>query len=990
MSAERITRVDVSVRAYTEALDKPDVDRRFYENVAPATGWSLIFDTETTIDYRLALRFGCYQLRQGPDLREHGLFYDPDEVSKTELATLTKFASERGMKLEPVGKFLAEVFVGFAYEVGAAYIGLNLPFDLSRLAIGHTGCSPSRKSFAMVGGFTFRYSEDDRKPKIQVKHLNSRCALIRFTIPRRPQETPGGMRRRGVFAADRRGHFIDLRSLASALLSGSWSLARLGEFLETEHQKIETDEHGKITPEYLEYACQDVQVTWECYVKLAEQYKRLGLRTATERIISEASLGKAYLDEIGIKPWSVQQPDFPRHLLGAAMASYYGGRAEVHARRVVVPVVYCDFLSMYPTVCVLMRLWNFVRSQGMSFEQKTDWAKAFLESVTVYTMQQPENWHKLTALVRVLPDGDMFPVRAKYDGANRSIGLNLLTSDKPMWFTMADCVASKLLTGKPPVVLEAVAFRPKPSQEGLRPVSIGGNPENLIDPSTDDFFKSAIELRQSIKGKMKNAGPEERARLETEQQQLKICVNATSYGIFVELNPNTHGTPVKQHCYGGHAQPFDVSTTTVEEPGRFFNPILGTLITGAARLMLALCETVAGKHGLTWAFCDTDGIALTPQDPGEGCSLDESVETVREWFRELSPYDGKPHILKLEDDNYRISEGSLTNERERLYLFAVSSKRYALFNEAEDGQPIIRKASAHGLGHLVAPYEDSDAPDWIPAPVVSMNKLGVRRWQHDLWYLILLAAKSAWPECVEFSRIPAFSKPAVSQYAATSPELVDWFGKFNVGKEYRKTVRPFGFMLSCQARRDLPTDEMPRASAPYDRDPLKALARVFDRVTGEPIPREKLRSVGEAISQYHLHPESKFLRADYLDTGFTLRRHVHVLGVEHIGKESNRWEESVAVGELMVAELSYGECPEQYRERLAALVAHVSPTSRRRLAHVSKVSASEIQRIAKGAVQPGPETIAKLMEGLEQIRRYDLRRKASSPNSSQPGEQSSA
>jgi hypothetical protein len=45
------------------------------------------------------------------------------------------------------------------------------------------------------------------------------------------------------------------------------------------------------------------------------------------QVFSEASLGKAYLREMGIKPWQELQPNFPNALLGAIMSSYFGGRA---------------------------------------------------------------------------------------------------------------------------------------------------------------------------------------------------------------------------------------------------------------------------------------------------------------------------------------------------------------------------------------------------------------------------------------------------------------------------------------------------------------------------------------------------------------------------------------------------------------------------------------------------------------------------------------
>ncbi len=53
-----------------------------------------------------------------------------------------------------------------------------------------------------------------------------------------------------------------------------------------------------------------------------------------------------------------------------------------------------------------------------------------------------------------------------------------------------------------------------------------------------------------------------------------------------------------------------METAKREQPGRYYHPLLATLITGAARLMLALTERLAFEHGLNWAFCDTDSMAF--------------------------------------------------------------------------------------------------------------------------------------------------------------------------------------------------------------------------------------------------------------------------------------------------------------------------------------------------------------------------------------------
>ncbi len=53
----------------------------------------------------------------------------------------------------------------------------------------------------------------------------------------------------------------------------------------------------------------------------------------------------------------------------------------------------------------------------------------------------------------------------------------------------------------------------------------------------------------------------------------------------------------------------------------------------------------------------------------------------------------------MEKQNYLRGKGV-----EPLFCFPISAKRYALFNLDAEGKPVIRKASAHGLGHFVAPY----------------------------------------------------------------------------------------------------------------------------------------------------------------------------------------------------------------------------------------------------------------------------------------------
>lgn len=114
----------------------------------------------------------------------------------------------------------------------------------------------------------------------------------------------------------------------------------------------------------------------------------------------------------------------------------------------------------------------------------------------------------------------------------------------------------------------------------------------------------------------------------------------------------------------------------------------------------------------------------------------------------LNPYEQKGPLFKIEDINYGIEDGKLTRTPTPMFCFAVSAKRYALFNIDAYGRPVIRKASAHGLGHLRAPYQESDAPKSTPAPSMPLEKIGVERWQYDLWYQIIVAALDGHPDQV--------------------------------------------------------------------------------------------------------------------------------------------------------------------------------------------------------------------------------------------------
>jgi hypothetical protein len=141
--------------------------------------------------------------------------------------------------------------------------------------------------------------------------------------------------------------------------------------------------------------------------------------------------------------------------------------------------------------------------------------------------------------------------------------------------TLADCAASKLLTGKAPKVLQALAFAPKEPQSALRPVPLFGDQGCMIDPRNGDFYRCLIDRRTGLKREMAGAKPDRRAELNVVQQGVKILANATSYGIFIELNVEDRGQIEPLRCFGPSGKAFPTKSNE--------RPLAGIFIRFSAR-----------------------------------------------------------------------------------------------------------------------------------------------------------------------------------------------------------------------------------------------------------------------------------------------------------------------------------------------------------------------------------------------------------------------
>ena len=594
----------------------------------------LVFDTETRTDTAQVLTFGGYRYYDEGRLLEEGFFY-ADDLPRTDRATLDAYvkhhaaATDRRNGRPDLQSLSRRDFVEKLYDVAfdgrGMLVGFNLPFDLSRVAVGW---GAAKNDFA--GGFSlvlWDYQKggerrtNNYRPRVAIKHIDSKRALKGFTGTRDadpvdliPEGSTTGEPEEGVKF---RGHLLDLRTLAFVLTDRAHTLASACETFGVEQAKIAVEHHGVVTRDYIDYNRRDVVGTAELAFKLLAEYDRFDVDLQETQAYSPASLGKAHLRKMGIAP-ILERQTLPKRYLGYAESAFVGGRTSAHVRKVPVPVVYTDFLSMYPTVNALMGLWRYVTADEISVvDVEVSETTDFLRTISVDKLFDPETWTKLTAFARVIPDGDILPTRAKYsrESNDYQVGLNYLyaTGQDPkdgLWFALPDLAASVLLTGRIPRIVEAFRIEAEGQLASLRPITLRG--AVTIDPRKDDFFRKVIEERKRL-SKSSTLPGQERKRLD---KALKVLANATSYGIFAEMIRNETTEKVPVTCYGIDPTPFGCEVRNPEHAGAFCFPPLASLITAAARLMLALLERCVTDLGGTYAMEDTDSMAIVATQRG--------------------------------------------------------------------------------------------------------------------------------------------------------------------------------------------------------------------------------------------------------------------------------------------------------------------------------------------------------------------------------------
>ena len=210
-------RHDIFVRAYAVAANREDRPRTSSGgDVQKWPRYVLVFDTETRISADQSLTFGVFRLCELKNdkytLIREGLFYT-DDLPETERKVLENYtwtavsdakAFPPEFPLYSRSDFMKKVFWPAIKRSGALICGLNLPFDLARLALAWNRGEHDEWSLTMS-----QYSngvENRNVPRILITPIDSKKAFIRLAKPWKPEEwTDNG-----------KAHFLDLRTIAWA------------------------------------------------------------------------------------------------------------------------------------------------------------------------------------------------------------------------------------------------------------------------------------------------------------------------------------------------------------------------------------------------------------------------------------------------------------------------------------------------------------------------------------------------------------------------------------------------------------------------------------------------------------------------------------------------------------------------------------------------------------------------------------------------------
>ncbi len=937
--------VETAIRAWVEPdrprgrhkRDPPWRPQRYGDRV-------LVFDTETTTDHSQRLLFGFFRIYARDKLAMEGIIA-AEKLDQDAMLAINEYAARNRLPVLSREEFIEKMFFPEVYDLGTLCVGYNhLLFDLPRLALD-AGCGRGKNRRR----FRLKLSRRIHVHDLHIEAASGHATFAAFVPKRKLHKWE-----RPFF----KGRFLDLSTLVRALTGTPRTLKSACEAFGTHTHKMGIEEYGRVNRRTLTYGRQDVRATWALFRKVREEYARHPFATfENERnkpqdsaymgeLYSSASMTKAYFRKLGFQPLLQRQPEFGRHFLGYGMAAYFGGRSEVRVRKRDVPVAVVDFTSMYPTLFILQDLQSLASGDLIVEAMPVREAEHLVAMLTPERLYDPHVWPLLNCLVRVGPNGAVLPTRfippEALSGVRRkrskdfTIAVTPLHASETRWYTLADVVAAGLLGDIKPKFVEALRIGAKGAASPQTVAFRGEVPLSNREP----ILRTLVEERQ----RLKSSGGESHLA-----NGLKITANS-AYGIFAEVNVTPHNLekPPRGHVYSEIS--FECANIHDERPGAFSNAILASLITGGARLMLALLEYEVTVAGGTFAFCDTDSLAIVC---GTGCPSDfpclthAQVDAIRHKFNALNPY-------RTVDDLLKFEHGDIPDLR----CWAISAKRYALFRWRPGHRLEVVKASESGLGAIIG----------------RTSKETTTRLARRVWLAILVKELKG----VNASQrrraktITDFSVPLRRKFPISQPSILQRLKTYNERRSYEQQVKPGGFVQTVTPALVTGSgDVLPIAPFEQDLGKSKRLVWIdFKRPTealhldwsaGGYADMVPVMRMDEYIEQYGNHAETKAADAngypaDRKTTGVLRRLTLRSIRLSRIGKEIDRLEQDEA-SSLEGRKTIEFEPP---RGDVKADIAYLATFPQESTAHDIGISERRWRDIAKGIAKPRRATAERI------------------------------
>lgn len=826
-----------------------------------ATSQAFIWDTETetVLPQRVKIAFGYlidvqHLLTANPQTitfdTKIAAYYDLlSSEEKEELKNFCK--NEQSKHVLVSGKKFNELLLKLASN-GVALVGHNIAFDIGAIATDYEvdeQLQAFRFKLCSCGETGLRNFQQ-KENKIAIP-----CSLHPTVIVKQLRAKKHAM----YFECDNYAPIVDTITLGNVVLGAGASslnamLTRIGMH---DEKKDEIDYDKPYTLKMYQYASKDVQLTCKLFLAEYQLYKKHDVKVPYYSLMSEASLGKAYEEKLGIPPFKFAHPEIKPFLYGLSNRGYKGAVNEANIRKQIKQIRYCDFKSQYPLVNALLDTQRFYLAEYIHVLRDVEYAQRFVDTITIEDLLKKETWKQFIMLVKINCNRDYLPEKGIEDNV-KSFGMKIV-KDGTIWSSVMDAIRSKLYTGRTPEIIDAYILQPSEEKITTNIVKLFSDERFTVDLSKQDFYVNVIDLRDDVKSQMKSLkkkieqievqmneiqqeqekNKEEYIFLSNLQLALKLLANSSSYGIRVETR---------------EIEKQDIA-------GKYNAMPIGVHITSGARLLLGIADTLGKERGLIHCFCDTDSYAYVKPDYLTTEKFYEIVDDIINKFMPLSPYRSKSAIFEIEDVN------KWNNEDCELFAYCVSTKRYVLFNLTENNKPRIRKFTEHGLVSYVTDRNIS-----LPHDVLQPINQYWRKERYLMWYRAIeleLRKENAIVNNTDECMI----QPAFTQTTVSTPSMYSRYNHLN--------IRPFCFF--CITPTNLNKKEKQRVYFPLvlNQEKLKEYmqqGKVRDIETNQVIHSFTFETIAERYKEFFNHSEAKYQNGN--ETGIMKRREVSVSNTE--------------------------------------------------------------------------------------------------------------